>query len=37
LEAPIPVRSSCQRMWMTDKGSYNRRSFNTNERIIVIE
>lgn len=37
LEAPLPVRSSCQRMWMTDKNSYNRRSFNTNERIIVIE
>lgn len=37
LEAPAPVPSRCQRMWMTDKDSFNRRSFNTNERIIVIE
>lgn len=37
LEAPIPVSSRCQRMWMTDKSCYNRRSFNINERIIVIE
>ena len=37
LEAPLPVASRCQRMWMTSKECFNRRSFNTNERIIVIE
>jgi len=37
LEAPLPIPSKCQRMWMTDKSCFGRRSFNTNERIIVIE
>ena len=35
--APKPIRSSCQRMWMTTKIHAQRPYFQTNERIIAID
>jgi len=37
LMAPKPVKSKCQRMWMTTKEYAQRPYFKTNERIIAIE
>ena len=36
MEAPKPVPSNCQRMWMTTKECAERPYFQTNERIIAI-
>lgn len=37
MEAPKPIRSMCQRMWMTDENGKQNPYFNTNERVIAIE
>jgi predicted metal-dependent peptidase len=37
LMAPKPIRSRCQRMWMTTKAYAARPYFQTNERIIAID
>ena len=37
LMAPKPIKSKCQRMWMTTKAYAQRPYFKTNERIIAIE
>ena len=37
MEAPKPVSSKCQRMWMTTKACAERPYFQTNERIIAID
>ena len=37
MEAPKPVRSNCQRMWMTDENGKANPYFNTQERVIAIE
>ena len=37
LMAPKPIRSKCQRMWMTTKAYAARPYFQTNERIIAID
>jgi len=37
MEAPKPVRSLCQRMWMTDENGKANPYFNTQERVIAIE
>jgi len=36
MEAPKPVPSKCQRMWMTTKAHAERPYFQTNERVIAI-
>ena len=36
MEAPKPVPSNCQRMWMTTKQHADRPYFQTNERVIAI-
>lgn len=36
MEAPKPVSSNCQRMWMTTKQNAERPYFQTNERVIAI-
>ena len=35
--APKPIRSACQRMWMTTKANADRPYFQTNERIIAVD
>jgi len=35
--APKPVRSTCPRMWMTDRDGASMPYFKTNERVIVVE
>jgi predicted metal-dependent peptidase len=37
MEAPKPVRSTCQRMWMTDEDGKANPYFNTQERVIAID
>ena len=37
MEAPKPMRSLCQRMWMTDSNGKNNPYFTTNERVIAID
>lgn len=37
MEAPKPIRSLCQRMWMTDANGKANPYFNTQERVIAIE
>ena len=37
MEAPKPVPSNCQRMWMTTKANAERPYFQTNERVIAID
>ena len=37
MEAPKPIASKCQRLWMTDKESALNPYFKTNERVIVID
>jgi predicted metal-dependent peptidase len=37
MEAPKPVPSKCQRMWMTTKACAERPYFQTNERVIAID
>jgi predicted metal-dependent peptidase len=37
MEAPKPVPSKCQRMWMTTKNHAERPYFQTNERVIAID
>ena len=37
MEAPKPVPSKCQRMWMTTKAYAERPYFQTNERVIAID
>lgn len=37
MEAPKPVPSKCQRMWMTTKQCAERPYFQTNERVIAID
>jgi predicted metal-dependent peptidase len=37
MEAPKPVSSNCQRMWMTTKQNAERPYFQTNERVIAID
>lgn len=37
MEAPKPVPSRCQRMWMTTKQCAERPYFQTNERVIAID
>ena len=36
MEAPKPVPSKCQRIWMTTKQCAERPYFQTNERVIAI-
>lgn len=36
MEAPKPIPSNCQRMWMTTKAHAERPYFQTNERVIAI-
>ncbi len=35
--APKPKRSTCPRMWMTDKANGNRPYFKTNERVVIVD
>lgn len=35
--AKKPVRSTCQRMWMTDRHGSSMPYFSTNERVIIVE
>ena len=37
MEAPKPVRSLCQRMWMTNESGKANPYFNTQERVIAID
>jgi predicted metal-dependent peptidase len=37
MEAPKPIPSKCQRMWMTTKACAERPYFQTNERVIAID
>jgi len=37
MEAPKPISSKCQRMWMTTKHCAERPYFQTNERVIAID
>lgn len=37
MEAPKPIPSKCQRMWMTTKQHAERPYFSTNERVIAID
>jgi predicted metal-dependent peptidase len=37
MEAPKPVASKCQRMWMTDQRGKENPYFTTNERVIAID
>ncbi len=37
MEAPKPMRSNCQRMWMTDQRGKENPYFNTQERVIAID
>lgn len=37
MEAPKPIPSKCQRMWMTTKHHAQRPYFQTNERVIAID
>ena len=37
MEAPKPVASKCQRMWMTDQRGKENPYFSTNERVIAID
>jgi predicted metal-dependent peptidase len=37
MEAPKPIASKCQRMWMTTTYYANRPYFTTNERVIAID
>jgi len=37
MEAPKPIPSNCQRMWMTTKRFAERPFFQTNERVIAID
>jgi predicted metal-dependent peptidase len=35
--APKPKRSTCPRMWMTDKHNGNNPYFKTNERVVIVD
>jgi predicted metal-dependent peptidase len=37
MEAPKPISSKCQRMWMTDQRGKDNPYFTTNERVIAID
>tara|TARA_X000001388_G_scaffold64073_1_gene50156 strand:- start:2877 stop:4115 length:1239 start_codon:yes stop_codon:yes gene_type:complete len=37
MEAPKPVKSNCQRLWMTDENGKSNPYFNTKERVIAID
>ena len=37
MEAPKPIASKCQRMWMTDQRGKDNPYFTTNERVIAID
>jgi hypothetical protein len=37
LEAPRPIPSKCQRMWLTTPECKDRAYFQTNERVIAID
>ena len=37
MEAPKPISSKCQRMWMTDQRGKENPYFSTNERVIAID
>ena len=37
MEAPKPIASKCQRMWMTDQRGKENPYFTTNERVIAID
>jgi len=37
MEAPKPVKSKCQRLWMTDENGKSNPYFNTKERVIAID
>jgi len=37
MEAPKPIRSQCQRMWMTDQRGKDNPYFSTNEIIVAID
>lgn len=37
MEAPKPIASKCQRMWMTDQRGKENQYFTTNERVIAID
>ena len=37
MEAPKPIPSKCQRMWMTTKACAARPYFQTKERVIAID
>ena len=37
MEAPKPIASKCQRMWMTDQNGKDNPYFSTNERVIAID
>ena len=37
MEAPKPIPSKVQRMWMTDERSAQRPYFQTSERVIAID
>lgn len=35
--APKPIRSNCQRMWMTTQSNADARYFDTKERVVVVD
>jgi len=35
--APKPKRSTCPRMWMTDKHNGSNPYFKTNERVVIVD
>ena len=37
MQAPKPINSKCQRMWMTTKDCISSMPFKTNERVIPVE
>ena len=37
MEAPKPIASKCQRMWMTDQRGKENPYFSTNERVIAVD
>lgn len=37
MQAPKPIASKCQRLWVTDSNSAKQRYFNTNEKVIVLD
>ena len=37
MEAPKPIKSNCQRLWMTDENGKSNPYFNTKERVIAID